>query len=175
MTYEALLILLKLIDSGHCNITNRFVNDQQFKNMRTTSDDFCHSSQGIARQTEICTELRAESQSKYRSEFWSIFTIFIHIFSQVVADDIHTGLVSYSRFVWAATGSGRLGRNRQVGEQLVNPARNLFKNCSYYPMNKRVGHSCNSGASAAANQLLLYSSLPGSSSRSAFSVHAGYG
>lgn len=96
-------------------------------------------------------------------------------FSQVVADDIHTGLVGYSLFVWAATGSGRLGRNRQVGEQLVNPACNLFKNCSYYPMNKRVGHSCNSGASAAANQLLLYSSLPGSSSRSAFSVHAGYG
>jgi len=55
--HEALLILLRLIDSGHCSIIIGFVGGQQSnENSRTPFDhNFCHSSHGktdrILRQT----------------------------------------------------------------------------------------------------------------------------
>jgi len=42
----------------------------------------------MARWTEFFTNLPAESRSKYRSEFRSIFTTFVQVFFLVIADDV---------------------------------------------------------------------------------------
>jgi len=60
----------------------------------------------MARPIEFCTELRVESHSKYHSEFWWIFTMFIHLFSQVVAGNVFTGrfscLFTFCHLGWRA-------------------------------------------------------------------------
>jgi len=42
----------------------------------------------VASRAEFFADLWAESDSKYRGEFQSFFTTFVHVFSQVVADDV---------------------------------------------------------------------------------------